>query len=227
MTHTVRPTTCLALLTVAFAMTSVGCSSIRSTLFAYDGCQDCTRVKKHLHGVPTTLEVPTHLRVTVTRIRWGKVDPTGAVVFAKDLETQNVDIQTITQKEIFTVDFKRPASGSLAYKLTFDPERQYIKGVENEVIDTTIKDVAGLVAAVLKAVPARAQVREVTAQADNFTYFQDVIASEVFALSEPDLQERMEAFLAKYVNDCAPKCPPCDFPGPNPPCSGPACSLKH
>src|SRR5262249_36950512 len=189
----------------------------RSTMFAYDGCQDCERVKRHLHGVPTTLTVPTHLLVTVTRTRWGKIEPTtGVVVFVPDLETQDVDISPITQQEIFTVDFKRPVSGTLSYKLTFDKDKQYITGVQNELEDTTIKDVAGLVAAVIKAVPTRALVRDVTPGIPNLLPFSDVIASELFAISEPDLQDRVQAFLAKYVNDCAPKCPPCTFPGPSP-----------
>jgi hypothetical protein len=219
MYHPIRRMKLVALLTIAFAASSVGCSSIRSTLFAYDGCQDCTRDKLHLHGVPTTLTVPTHLQVTVTRVRWGKVDGTGAVIFAKDLETQLVDITPITQQEIFTVDFKRPASGTLSYKLTLDKQQQYITGIDNEVEDTTIKDIAGLVAAVLKAVPVRAQVREVAPDGTNLSPFPEVIASELFEISEPELQNRVEAFLAKYVNDCAGKCPPCTFPGPSPRCA--------
>jgi len=210
----------VAILSFVLAAASCGCTSIRSTLFSYDGCEDCGRVKKHLKGVPTTLAVPTHLLVTVTQVEWGKVDPTtGAVVLMPELKTQDVDIKPVVQPEIFTVDFKRPASGTLSYKLGFDKDRQYITSIENELEDTTIKDVAGLVAAVIKAVPAPARgfVRDATA-GNPLVPFPNVVATELFAISEPDLQNRVQAFLAKYVNDCAEKCPPCTFPAPSPKC---------
>ncbi len=207
----------LAAAAAVVAATS-GCGSIRSTMYAYNGCNDCDRVQlRCLKGVPTTLSVPTHLKVTVTRTRVGKVDPaTGGVVFVKDLETVGVDIQPIEQKQIFTVDFKRPASGSLDYSLTFDKDRQYITGVDNQLVDTTIQDVSGLVAAVIKAVPAGARVRSATDPGVGLTEVSEVIACELFSLGEPNLQERVQAFLAAYVNNCAPVCGPCPFPGPAP-----------
>src|ERR1700738_373421 len=92
------------LLVLALSMTSAGCTSIRSTMLAYDGCQEDSRVQKHLKGGPTTLTVPTHLQVTIRNTRWGKIDAnTGAVTFVKDLEPQDVEITPIKQKEIFTV----------------------------------------------------------------------------------------------------------------------------
>jgi hypothetical protein len=204
------------LLAVALCVTPVGCTSIRSTLFSYDGCQDCARVKKHLKGVPTTLDVPTHLQVSVWRTRWGAVDSkTGTVTFTPELETREVNITPICQKEIFTVDFKRPASGTLNYKATFDG--QYITGVDNHLEDTTIKDSAALVAAILKSIPVPVA-RDVAQSNSSLSGFQDVIATDVFAISEPDIENRIQAFLGVYVNQCHTTCPPCVYPPPAPSC---------
>jgi hypothetical protein len=204
------------LLAVVLGVIPAGCTSIRSTLFTYDGCQDCEKVKTHLKGVPTTLDVPTHLQVTVLRTRYGKLD-NGVVTFAfPELETREVVVDQKTQKEIFTVDFKRPASGTLKYTATFTG--QYITGVANHLEDTTIKDSAALVASIINAIP-RATVKEKPADG-GLAPFQDVIATELFALNEPDIENRIQSFLHTYVNQCHALCPSCTYSAPAPPCQG-------
>jgi hypothetical protein len=211
----------IALLALALSLAPVGCTSMRSTLFSYDGCQDCSRVKKHLKGVPTTVEVPTYLQVIVRRSRWGRVDPNGAVVFTPELETREVEIVPKYQKEIFGVDFTRPAAGTLKYNLTFDKDRQYITGIDNHLEDKTIADVTSLIAAILQTIPpVKAPVRAGDGTGATLSQFQDVIATELFAISEPDLQNRIQAFLNTYVNQCHQLCGPCVYPPPPAPCQG-------
>lgn len=192
------------LLPLSVVFSSAGCTSVRSTMYAYDGCQDDTRVKKHLKGIPTTLTVPSHLHVVVKRTRWGKIDAnTGAVTFMKDLETQDVEINPITQKEIFTVDFKRPAAGELETKLTFDVKKQFITSIDYSSNDRTIADVTALVAAVLQSVPVtRSSVREAASATPALVNFTSVVASEVFPIREPDVQCQIQEFLKQYVNAC-------------------------
>ena len=61
-------------------------------------------------GCQRHLEVPTHLHVYVVRTRYGTIAPNlGAVTFFPELEAKSVGIEPIAQKEVFTVDFKRPA----------------------------------------------------------------------------------------------------------------------
>ena len=109
-----------------------GCTSMTSTLYSNDGCQDCERVKKHLKGVPITLNVPSHIRVSIIEKNYANKDiKNGMVAFIPDLKTRHVVIDPIKQKELFTVDFKRPAAGTLKYNLDFDVDRQYIKKMNN------------------------------------------------------------------------------------------------
>jgi hypothetical protein len=203
---------------------SNGCASITSTWYGDDGCQTCEKATKHLKGVPTTLDVPTHLHVYVVMTRYGTVSTEtnkGAVNFVPELETKSVGVEPVVQKEIFTVDFKRPASGSLAYDLKFDVNKQYITKIDNSLDDRTIASVAALISQVLKTVPTIAGGRSTSDQVATGTDlipFQEVIASEMFALNEPNVQERIQAFLDTYINHCDRQCGPCPYPGPPPAC---------
>jgi hypothetical protein len=208
---------------------TTGCTSITSTLYADDGCQTCEKVTKHLKGVPTTLEVPTHLHVFVVRTRYGRISEVGEVTFFPELETKTVAVEPVIQKEVFTVDFKRPASGYLAYDLKFDSNKQYITKIDNSLDDRTITSVAALVSQILKTVPTLVGGKVTADTGTKLTDFKEIIASEVFALNEPKVQERIQAFLDVYLNHCDRQCGPCPFPGPAPACGSDcqACQTPH
>jgi hypothetical protein len=216
----------IGLLTVG----AIGCTSIRSTLYTDDGCQDCKKIKKHLHGVPTTLDVPTHLYVYVVRTKYGKVSPKGEVTFVPELEARSVGVDAVVQKEIFTVDFKRPASGALAYDVKFDTKGQYITKINNQLNDQTITSVANLIGQILRTVPTLASGAAAGLQSPaqalggDLTPFQEIAVGEMFALNEPNVQDRIQGFLDTYLNNCDRQCPPCPLPGPAPPCIGGHCS---
>lgn len=177
-----------------------GCSSMRSTLFSYDGCQDCEKMTKHLKGVPTTLNVPTHLQVKVWRTRYGKIFENGLVEFVPELETRKVEITPKEQKEIFTVDFKRPAAGSLEYEVEF--KDQYITKIKNQSNDETIAKVTALITTIIESVPPTANFRIIDETESQLIPFKEVIASQVFALSTPNVDMCIQEFLAHYVNNC-------------------------
>jgi hypothetical protein len=222
----------LGLLAVLAMVSAMGCTSMQSTLFTDDGCQDCKKIKKHLHGVPTTLDVPTHLYIYIVRTKYGRVSDKGEVTFVPELEARSVGVDAVIQKEIFTVDFKRPASGSLSYDVKFDTKSQYITKINNQLNDQTITSVANLVAQILRTVPMLARgpaagLQPVPTAIDGLTPFQEIIVGEMFALSEPNVQERIQGFLDLYLNECDRRCPPCPFPGPPPPCAGGQCINTH
>jgi hypothetical protein len=156
----------------------------------------------------------------VFRTRWGTVDDKGNATFCSDLETREVSIDKKYQDEVFAVDFKRPAAGSLKYTAGFDG--QYINSIANQLDDRTIKDSAALVAAIIKTIPA-SSLKDASPSGDNMTWFQDVIATEVFAINEPDIENRIQSFLGTYINQCHKPCDtPCAFTAPTPGCQ-PAC----
>lgn len=195
-----------ALAAIAAVATISGCASIRSTHYEPDGCHSGCADKKHLKGVPTTLDVPAFLQVSIKRTRFGTANEHGFVTFVPELEDRTVEVEVKKQTEIFGVDFKRPAAGSLAYKIGFGGEKtngQYIKSVDNLSNDNTIASVTNLVTTILGTIPpVKKNVRDVAGGESKLLPFEEVIACEVFAINEPGCQNRVQAFIDTYLNSC-------------------------
>jgi len=186
---------------VSIAVLTTGCTTMRSTLYSPTAEEKCEPKRKHLRGVPTTLEVPTHLHVIVKRTRFAKVSDNGFVTFVPELETRDVQIEKKTQKEIFGVDFQRPAAGTLAYNTVF--QGQSITKVNNALEDKTIEKVTDLVTTILKTVPPpMSRFNKTTTGSNSLISFEDVIASDVFPINEPGVDCRIQEFLNIYVNNC-------------------------
>jgi hypothetical protein len=218
-----------AALALTFGMT--GCASMTSTLYSHDGCQTCDKKRKHLKGVPTTLEVPTDIRVSVYKTTYGTV-LNGIMTPVDGLSTVEIDYDIIKQKEIYAVDFKRPAAGKLEYQLTFDKDKQYITKIVNKSTDETIAKVSDLVATMIRTLPKAAAgfstgLAPGAPMPENLIPFQKVVASEVFGLNEPGLEQRIQDFLDYYVNQCNPCVGgACPYPGPPPGCVNPGHGCK-
>lgn len=202
-----------------------GCTSFRSTVVENFG--DETE-SKHLKGVPTTLTVPTHVRISLTQVRYANMTPgtdatpatpgvsTPLVNGKNFLATYEVDYRFIEQKQLHTVDFKRPFSGTLSTKLGFNKDKQVITSIENKVVDTTITDVTALITTVMTKLPglkksaASATSASVTTSPNVFR-FTDVVGEAIFDVHDPSLEQHIQEFLQSRLNACTP------------PCSGQAC----
>ncbi len=127
-------------------VTSLGaCSSIESTHLVRDQ-HGITRGEK-FDGVPMVLTVADRLGFLVTEAVY---EVTREVTKADGTVTQKVARETVTtmsdkpiplgRSEVFTVDPRRPASGTS--DATIELENQGIKKISNKVTDTTITDLA-------------------------------------------------------------------------------------
>src|SRR5262249_20666683 len=140
---------------------AAGCCSIATTHVERNK-EACGWNLTHMNGIPTTLDVPHHFRVSIVETYYEKAgnilrDPRGncppgfTVPAAPDapapvanlpiLKTHRVDIQVENTKEIFAVDFVRPAAGTLTTKASLDAERQYFTSIDNKIVDKTIQDI--------------------------------------------------------------------------------------
>ncbi|MBM3994500.1 MAG: hypothetical protein FJ303_10170 [Planctomycetes bacterium] len=203
-----------------------GCATIRSDLFSTDACSD-TKKAKHLTGVPTTIDVPTHIKLAVVEKRYfiknggdwkrSPVPPSKDVIF--DL---------VTMKELYTVDLKRPASGTIKYDLTFleDDKKnpaQRLKQIKSNITDTTIQDTAKLIQTIIATTPTLARLGAIKLSSDQdkpaatppdekhtatFVELPGLIACDLFELRDPLLSERMRDFLETHLNGCHA----CPFP---------------
>ena len=104
----------------------------------------------------------------------------------------------IYTEKVFTVDFKRPASGT--YNLNLDlTDDQYIQKFQHDVTDTTIADVTALVGKLVPASGLRGLTSASRAE-DYYTEIQSVVAVGMFEVDAPDFEEQMTAFINCHLN---------------------------
>ncbi len=194
---------------VALGMTvaQAGCSSIKSTLLERDVTNTGWTTLKTC-GVPVTLKVTTHLRVTVTENRLFTTSVDGTQ-WTPLLDHQGCAVterswahEKIQTDKVFTVDFKRPAAGIIKYNATFSD--QYFTQISNEVEDKTIAEISSAIQGVLGVLPkltgAPGQRNFADAALPQIIRFPTVVAVAVFDLDEPDWELQMTDFLAQHLS---------------------------
>ena len=182
---------------------AIGCTSMRSIFLHRDESNTSWTKERRLPGVPITLRVPTHLRVTVVEKHFLVVNSgTGETrVTRVNLPSpiRAVTHELVYTEKIFTVDFKRPAAGKM--KLSAEFENQYFKKIEHEVEDETIEQVANLLSKIAPGgLFSPASIGESKAFADNVQEVDSVVAVRLFEIDEPDFEEQLTAFLDCHVN---------------------------
>lgn len=208
-----------------------GCASLKSTAIArldsnnFVGLSNgapcpVSGQNRPFKGVPITLEVPTHLDVYVTETfylyKGLKYDGDGNAVGPAPLKEasaaccrRNLNLQAdiVKTKKVFTVDFKRPAAGSLGYTADFT-DQQYFSKIQSEIDDNTIIEVAD---AINRVIPAFASLTAGTGTPSQGIGSQlqskvirgtRVVAYNRFDINSPDFEQQLEAFVNLHLNDC-------------------------
>lgn len=195
----------LGLLMLAIVATTVGCSSIKSTMVDRDESNQCWQKHRHLRGIPITLKVPTHLKVYIFDIHFlEEVEIAGKTV----IKTSEIDVpirdfatEVVTTDKIFTVDFKRPGAGAYNLRLDMD-DKQYFEKIQHDVTDETLKKVDALVKQVapkgILATPAGGVLGE--DDEIKFKQVKSVAAVGMFELDSPDLEQRVANFVNCHLN---------------------------
>jgi hypothetical protein len=195
-----------------------GCTSMRSTMInrhedeTYSGNSN-GQLKWHntprpYKGVPITIKVPTHLDVTVTETSYLQDTTAGLREFRLTLPHRDVSIVTVETEKVFVVDFKRPISGTLNYSAKFGSD-QYFDEISGKLEDTTITDVANLVATIAPLAGKKAS-GEVDASSDigkSLITNTRVIAYQRFDIDACDVEAQIKQFLDQHLN-CGHSCNP-------------------
>ena len=127
-----------------------GCTTISSTMLnRTDG--DSFYKNSKTCGVPIRLEVDSHLDVYIEEqflLRKIKTSDTDFQLQEARIPGRHLSVRTdvVKSHQLFTVDFKRPASGLLEYGSTFN--EYYFAEINNKLDDNTIEQSAALVAKV-------------------------------------------------------------------------------
>ena len=209
-------------LTVGLGMAlASGCTSVHSTqLEKLDGY---TWSKKKTKGIPTTLRVPSQIRLTVKGLDAFNPDPNGPTVTT--LVTQlgrpvvtSVDHDIIYDDKIFMVDPKRPAAGTLKVGVALGPDRGNITSYNSEIDDQTIQELNTTLSTILGAIPGLGGggAPETAADDLNADFAQDpgkpimidaILATAVFDVNDPMLEHNMMQFLNSVLHGFLPIAP--------------------
>ena len=192
----------LAFLSVAcITLTGGGCNSIRSTMLTRDEGNNYWTKVECLDGVPITLKVPTHIRISVidqhflTKVSAGGVSKWERVEL--DVPVRSVAVNYIYTEKIFTVDFARPAAGTMDLTLEMDEKEQYFKKIQDKVTDETIDDVANLIS---KVAPSGLFIPASSGDDASLKEVSSTVAVEIFEIDDPTLELKLSEFLMCHVN---------------------------
>jgi hypothetical protein len=234
---------CSSLTLMVFALlVQPGCSTIKSEIYSTNGCSE-DKTTRHLRGAPITVDVPTHVRIEIVEKKYfqkmtpadpaakmqqaqaggiinppapaPKPPPDPQYVLRRDLRsTRQVNYDLVTMKELFTVDLKRPLSGTIDYTLGFDAKKQYFTGLKTKTVDTTITDVAALIQTIIASTPTMASLGKIKltgvegppAGANDIVEIAGSVAVEYFNVNDPQLNDKIQEFLETYLNQCTLPC---------------------
>lgn len=180
-----------------------GCTSMRSTaLTRLDDGSLYSDLERPAKGVPLALKVPTHLEVEIVEtFFWAN---NGATFAEANLPRPMIDVRTrvIETKQVFTVDFVRPAAGTLNTKLEFTDE-QYLKSINNRIEDQTIKAIAESARALTPLLGSpKSAVSSGASLTNRLIVDERTLAFQRFDLNSPTFEQDVRAFLDLYINNC-------------------------
>ena len=198
-----------ALLLAVIFVCNTGCTTTRSTPLSRDGNN---KLQKDLQpspkGIPITIKVPTHLDVTIHETYYlenvATSDDAGKQKFAdlREVKTTNrnlwVEVTPIETEKVFTVDWKRPLSGTLDYSAELG-EDQYFDKLGATTNDSSITDVTGLIGQITQTVIATAAP---VGNDTNLLTDDRVVAHAKFDIDDCDFEEQVLAFVSHHLNNC-------------------------
>ena len=192
-----------------------GCSTSSSTFLFKDEFNLNWLNIKHLKGTPITLRVPTHVKVYVYEKKFLQAVTAGGVKEIKFIETatpmRDFAQDFIYTEKIFTVDFKRPAAGTLNLQVDYTAD-QYIDSVKQDITDETIARTGeffqrlGASGLIQTSANAGKNVEE------NIKEVKSVIAVGVFEIDAPDFETQVMDFLNIHLNVSCDQ-PNCKYSG--------------
>ena len=180
-----------------------GCTSLKSTAISRTpGDQAYVDSPYHLKGVPTALQVPTHLDVWVKETYFLQKTPRGWEEASFQKRNLDVESNLVKTKKIFAVDFKRPLAGTNTISLGFNDE-QYLSSLENQIVDETIRDVTTALGQLQPLLGAATSAKNAEGKL-NGTVIENQrhVAYRRFDIDDSNFEANLAAFLDEQMNNC-------------------------
>jgi hypothetical protein len=182
-----------------FLLVSAGCTSMRSVMLHRNECNTGWEKTRHLPGVPITLKVPTHLQIVVLEKHYLVRSANDYKRIELPVPVRRVETEFKYTDRIFTVDFKRPAAGTLDLKVRFKDQDQYFQEIQQRVVDETIQDVAKLIGAIApRGVVGPAMAAAAAPQ--DLVEIETVVAVGWFEIDDPNFEQQVANFLHCHLN---------------------------
>lgn len=190
----------------------VGCKGVGSNLVHRNQTNSAWEHKK-LKGIPITVEVPTHVKVSVI----ARHSFYGAELTPVAHCGSAVKYDFIRTKKIFTVDPKRPAAGTAKWNI--DLEGQYVKKAESDISDLTIQQTSVAIENVIKSGGFGALFRPASeenqaaaqkmvdgmvvdpTEEQQYRHIDSVTATRIFDIEDPSLEDQVAEFLRCHLNE--------------------------
>lgn len=191
----------------------IGCTSYRSTIMSrLPNDQFVRNSKQCTKGVPVTLKVPTHVDVRIVE-EYFIVQGGGETVIPQiGKPLRRVEMETVYTPKVLTVDFVRPAAGTLSLASDSDgngvvlDEAGYFESIQGKIDDQTIEDLNAAIPNFKKLIgtPSRKQALEVAAKGKNtelggWHSYDAVVAVRRFDINEPCWEQEVDAFIAEHL----------------------------
>ncbi|MEL7496694.1 MAG: hypothetical protein AAFN77_03745 [Planctomycetota bacterium] len=199
----------LGILLLLIAATICGCKSFGSTMLERNESNNGWQKMRKLRGIPITLKVPTHIRIDIEETYYLTRKSTDQPMTMVDMEpVREIKHNFILGEKIFTVDFKRPAAGTIDSTIDFveqDGEhQQYFDKIVSTVTDETIAKTTELVNTLGSSLRSGTGTSSSIGSeiANHLVPIKSVVATEVFELDDPMFEQVVADFLQCHLNQC-------------------------
>lgn len=180
----------------------VGCKSFDSTIMEYD--DGCWLENDGFRGVPVTVKVATHLKVSIYEIDLITLDQNGRpMVLGSKKPIRSVVTEIVETDKLVFVEAKRPAAGTIDLMVKYQSDSQQLKQVTNIIEDETLLKSTALLGALapgLKGLATAADGADAKSLAGQVTEQRSLMAERLFDLSASNLRTEISDFTAIYVN---------------------------
>jgi hypothetical protein len=192
------------------AVALTGCTSMKSTMLHRGEFNDGWYRERPYRGVPITMKVATHVKVTVyehhfmEHFKEGEADCVRWI--ALDVPVRSVDTEIVKTEKVITVDTKRPAAGTMSTTLGFTG--QYFNNIDYHVEDKTIDTITEVIGTfapggiIPKAKPAGEQFTGDGSVGADIREVTSVAAHTLLAIDAPDFEAQLVCFLNQHLTGC-------------------------
>ncbi len=185
------------------AVLLTGCTSMTTTLLNRQDDDSFTRNERCPNrGIPITVLVPTHVKIWIEEEYYIQNQGEKLAPLYLDKPVLSVRTEYDYEEKLFTVDFKRPMSGTIQTDIKIDAQKQYFERIHGKVVDNTIRDITGIIQQFAPAFrKGKATAAGETLMA-NLIVAKRTVAFGRFDLNAPDYAARISQFLDAHINNC-------------------------